>query len=115
MEWSGAVDAAVAEAGEAMSDTYPVAILEDRYSGSWSGGKWIAVACADNYAPGESLDALRTRSREEFVWGGSHDETVRTMSFWEEARGITWIAVGDTPDEGVDALRSEGHVYEPPS
>ncbi len=49
-------------------DTYPIAIIEDRYCGSYSGGAWLAIAGADRAfndmgcrTPDEVLAKLRSK------------------------------------------------------
>ena len=79
-------------------DKFPVAIVEDRYGGGYSGGRWLAVACADALHPG--------MTRIDFVLGrfsdGPGGDDGAAMGFWFDPPD--WIAVGDTPQEALDHL-----------
>lgn len=71
-------------------DLYPVIVVQDRYSGVYSGGKWWAVARAD-----ERL--------QEVIWNfPAFDGDTECHNFWLDPPD--WIAVGKTPDEAVQAL-----------
>ena len=72
--------------------TYPVVIVQDRYNGVYSGGKWIAIAQGDSP---ERLD---------LIWLGAHAEDLAAVAFWAKYRDKEWLAVGDTPDEALAAL-----------
>ena len=85
-----------------MSDdmrTYPIAVIEDRYGGTYSGGKWIAVA--DFYA--SCGDALRSRLG--VVVDGAHGDDLTAAEFGGEKP--EWCAVGNTPDEAIANLRAK--------
>lgn len=74
---------------------WPVAIIQDRYSGTYSGGSWLAISEASN------MLEERTRASwclEEGPSGGDTD----AMVFWMFKPD--WIAVGRTPDEALAAL-----------
>jgi hypothetical protein len=76
-------------------DLYPVAVVEDRYGGTYSGGRWLAIAQADRLENG----AYRiVRCLED----GPHGDDGDAMAFWSDPPG--WIACGDTPDEAVRKL-----------
>jgi hypothetical protein len=82
---------------------YPIRILQDKFDGEYSGGRWIAYV--DD-----------RKSRDDDVWNGSQagfdrgwttgdTDEVATRRFWtEEVAGKWWIAVGDTPNDAVTAL-----------
>ena len=70
-------------------ETYPVAIIEDRYSGTYSGGKWLAFSCAN-----ERIFGLA-------CFGGDGD----AMAFWLEPPKD--IGVGSTPQEALEKLLSQ--------
>lgn len=79
-------------------DHYPVAIVEDRYGGVYSGGQWLAIAIADEPHEG--------RSRVDFVIGhrnaGPHGDDSEAMAFWCDPPD--WIAVGISPQDALDHL-----------
>jgi hypothetical protein len=70
---------------------FPIAVIEDRYMGSYSKGEWIAVACWDDHA----MDIL----------AGPHGDDIPAMIFWEDPP--KWIAAGATPDEAIASLRAK--------
>ena len=78
-------------------DLWPVAIVEDRYSGSYSGGRWLAIGEADKRFGG--------RMRTSFILHeGPHGDDCEAMEFWLSPPD--WIAVGNTPDQALAALRA---------
>ena len=78
-------------------DQHPVAIIEDRYGGAYSGGGWIAVSVAD------SLHELGDGSRADFILNdGPSLGDSEAAAFWDNAPD--WVAVGNTPDEAVANL-----------
>ena len=90
-------------------DQYPVAIIEDRYGGAYSGGRWIAIAhadCLDGSTTSEDIALTRI----DFVLGeeggapGPSDGDPDAALFWDDAPD--WVAVGDTPDEALANLRA---------
>lgn len=79
-----------------MRESYPVAIIEDRYGGAYSRGKWLAVAFADLDYDGET--------RASFVLtNGPSGSDGEAMCFWLDPPD--WIAVGDCPDDALAALQ----------
>jgi hypothetical protein len=67
-------------------------IIEDRYSGVYSGGKWVAIA---DY----------TLERFRFVDDGVHAGDMKCSSFWSiETKLLPWLAVGDSPNKAVQNL-----------
>lgn len=77
-------------------DSYPIAVIQDRYDGAYSGGAWLAIANAR-----EPFDDTATRAS----WclrNGPHGGDTDAMLFWEEPPG--WIAAGTTPDEAIAKL-----------
>lgn len=73
--------------------TFPIAIIEDRYGGTYSHGPWLAVACADT-----PIDGSRSESRAQFILNeGPNGGDTDAMTFWFAPPD--WIAVGHTPDE----------------
>jgi hypothetical protein len=90
-----------------MSDTLPetdvpIVVLQDRYGGTYSGGKRLAISKADKLENG----ALRIIRVLEF---GPYGDDGDAMDFWHDLPD--WIAVGDTPDEAVANLRKKVRPY----
>jgi hypothetical protein len=80
---------------DTLLDGYPIAIVEDRYSGAYSEGTWLAVAKANLSHGGQS--------RVDFVLtSGPHGEDRDAAEFW--AAPPRWIAVGNSPQEALDHL-----------
>jgi hypothetical protein len=79
-------------------DEYPVAVIQDRYSGSYSGGAWLAIARCD-----ETIGRLGPSRIVFCLTEGPHGGDGDAMAFWSEP--APWIAVGNTPDEALAALR----------
>jgi len=78
-----------------LRDAYPIAIVQDRYSGVYSEGTWLAIAQAD--LPHEG------RSRADFVLAdGPHGDDCVASEFWSDPP--LWIAVGNSPQEALDRL-----------
>lgn len=77
-------------------DLYPVAIIQDRYSGTYSGGCWLAIANAR-----ESYDDTMTRAS----WclrDGLHGDDITAVLFWEQPP--CWLAAGATPGDAIAKL-----------
>ncbi len=78
--------------------THPIAIVEDRYTGTYSGDIWIAVAEADLIH--------HEKSRVDFIVSdqasGPHGDDLEAMRFWQDPPD--WISVGDTPQQALDHL-----------
>ena len=83
----------------ALDRAYPVAIIQDRYFGLYSGGLWFAIAMAD--APWGPVDPEPSRAQFCLDEGpnGTDEEAV---AFWRSKP--SWIAVGNTPGEAVERL-----------
>ena len=80
--------------------TYPIVVLQDRYSGVYSGGDWLAVAGAT-----DRMDDGRTRI--DFCLNadeGPSGSDIEAATFWVDSP--SWIAVGTTPDEALAKLRN---------
>jgi hypothetical protein len=91
-----------------MSDnisTYPIAIIEDRYTGVYSKGAWLAIAKADEPMPSGSSSRLSFCLAEEPRTPGPHGDDTEAMAFWNNPPD--WIAVGSTPDKALEALRGK--------
>jgi hypothetical protein len=74
---------------------FPITIVQDRYGGVYSGGKWLALSIADKLENG-SYRIVR------MLEGGPHGEDGDAMAFWSNPP--EWIAVGNSPDEALAAL-----------
>ena len=74
---------------------YPVAILQDRYGGGYSGGTWIAIRNADT--PERGTDRLSWVAED-----GPSGNDVDAADFWQQPP--PWIAVGETPDAALTHL-----------
>lgn len=83
---------------------WPTAVIEDRYGGAYSKGRWLAIACADEYVPVQGMgdDVSRVQwCLEE----GPYASDIEAMEFW--ANPPKWIAAGRSPDLAVIALRGK--------
>lgn len=70
---------------------WPIAIVQDRYRGTYTGGRWIAIPHAD------------TSSFDYTVWG----DDVSCMEWaLENIESNKQVGVGDTPQEALDDLFS---------
>ncbi|MCA7953857.1 hypothetical protein LGM43_26670 [Burkholderia seminalis] len=80
----------------------PVALVEDRYRGSYSGGNWIAIAVHfEKYLPG--FDRLHFVLHHD---DGPFSDDPDARNFWGNiAPGLNWIAVGASPDQAIANLR----------
>lgn len=87
-------------------NAYPIVIIQDRYGGAYSKGKWIAIADADDHV-------------DECGASGPWDSSdVPCFTFWTSVREawesspqlglFDWIAVGQTPDEALANLLKKG-------
>ncbi len=83
--------------------SYPVVIIEDRYSGTYSGGKWIAIAGFDTDGPASELLAALAADDEDLPSPWAQD--IPTQEFWDNPPG--YVAVGSTPDEALKALNNK--------
>lgn len=77
---------------------HPIAIVEDRYGGVYSRGKWLAVNGADTLDNG-CYRIIRTLEQ------GPHDEDTEAMLFWADPP--EWIASGHTPDQAFANLMAK--------
>jgi len=75
--------------------TFPVVIVEDRYTGAYSHGKWLAI---DGSSGIEDLGFLMLQD-------GPLGDDIDAMEFWKTPPD--WIAVGDTPDKALESLRQK--------
>ncbi len=73
---------------------YPVAILEDRYGGVYSGGAWIALA-------GVTARSFRG------LLDGAHGDDCTAAQFGSKIAQAPDIAVGKTPQEALKNLRAK--------
>ncbi|AOK61996.1 hypothetical protein WM29_22985 [Burkholderia ubonensis] len=80
-----------------------LALLEDRYLGSYSRGVWLAIADRDEeYLPGIT--------RLQFVLDhddGPFSDDPDAQAFWRDtAPSLAWLAVGGSPEEAIANLRT---------
>lgn len=68
---------------------WPIAIVQDRYQGTYTGGRWVAIPHADY----SSFDYT--------VWGD--DGSCMEWAF-ENIEGNKQVGVGDTPEEALSDL-----------
>lgn len=69
---------------------WPVGIFEDRYSGTYSGGKWVAIGRVDH----DSFLKFR-----DYQWDGDFE----CSNYWSDERKAL-AGQGDTPQEALDDL-----------
>lgn len=82
-----------------MPSTYPFVVMQDRYSGVYSGGGWLAIACATDLTEEGTTRADFCLMSDD----GPPGSDVEASMFWVDPP--SWIAVGDTPDEALEKLR----------
>lgn len=81
-------------------DYWPAAIIQDRYNGVYAGGSWLAISEADTQFE-------HGMSRVDWCLNdGPYGDDTDAMMFWAEPP--TWIAVGNTPDAALSALKALG-------
>lgn len=80
---------------------HPVIVVQDRYGGSYSKGRWLAVARADAPMPSQALSRI--------AWvmdDGPGGDDLSCAIFWTEPP--PWIAAAATPDQAVAELYASG-------
>lgn len=80
-------------------NTFPIAIIEDRYTGAYSGGRWLAIAMAD-VSEGQHSTRVSAMLAE-----GPFGQDCDAMDFWENPPD--WIAVGHTPTDAFTELQNK--------
>ena len=73
---------------------YPVAIIQDRYGGCYSGGAWLAIAQADE---GDRMARCFN--------AGPHGDDCDAMEYWESPP--FWISAGHSPEDAVTNLAAK--------
>lgn len=81
----------------------PVVIVEDRYSGTYSGGQWLAVSQADRTLD-VPLPPLVTRLKF-LLTEGPYGSPELASAFWR--RHPKWVARGDSLWAAIDHVRSQ--------
>lgn len=76
-----------------MIELYGVMIIEDRYTGSYAPGRWLAIDEAD------------TAGRIEAVDNGPLGSDPDALMFWDDPPD--WIAGGATPNDALAALEAK--------
>ena len=74
-----------------MYDLWPVTIIEDRYSGTYSGAVWTAFNCYD-------------------VPSGPASDDIACSEFWAEP--CMPVGKGETPNEALEDLRRSAEDWE---
>ena len=69
-----------------LADMYPLTITKDRYSGTYSGGEWLAFPLESSGVPKE-IDG----------------DDIECMAFWDAYKGI--VGKGDSMEEAIQSLR----------
>lgn len=87
---------------------YALAIIEDRYTGTYSGGRFIAIANAFDEEHAQEYDGEIYPCRFNLVHDMAHDGDPEASNFWHYVRenDFPWVAVGDTPNAAVEALQA---------
>lgn len=75
-----------------MQALWPIAIVQDRYMGTYTGGQWVAIPQAD-----------RAESFEETVWGDDGECVEWATLHIDNHRTV---GVGNTPQEALEDLLS---------
>ena len=78
-------------------DDWPIALVQDRYGGGYSGGAWLAISAADRLENG-AYRIVRC------LEAGPSDSDIEARAFWADPP--SWIAAGASPDEAIQALRA---------
>lgn len=79
-------------------DLYPIAVVEDRYGGVYSKGKWLAIAESNKLETG-AYRIVRCLD------GGPHGDDTDAAMFWSDPP--RWIASGNTRDHAIENLREQ--------
>ena len=87
----------------ALSLLYPIAVFEDRYSGVYSGGGWIAVAECDT-------EEANHRNRFWVAFDGTHGDDMEAATFGGLIPLFKWIAVGNSPEHAIANLMEKNKV-----
>ena len=72
--------------------TYPIAIIESRYSGVYEGGKWHAIPNYEN--------VISTDEYQEYI----HGDDGSAFDFWCSEIAVN-IGIGDTPELALSDMR----------
>lgn len=86
---------------ESVNKIYPITIISDRYTGTYSGGEWTAWACDADSIP-----------------EGIFDGDIECAAAWSELKedrkcGKLAFGIGNTPDEALrDLIRSNSTITE---
>lgn len=76
---------------------HPIAIIEDRYGGAYSGGEWLAISQA-------YIEHSNKTTRASYcLQDGPSGDDVSAMNFWSDKPD--WITAGSSPDKALAELR----------
>lgn len=80
---------------------YPIVLIQDRYSGTYSGGEWLAIreATTMEYDGNYGRETARAPL---LLHEGPNGDDGDAMAYWCDPPD--WIAVGRTPNEAVENL-----------
>ncbi len=81
-------------------ELYPIAIIEDRYNGVYSKGKWVAIASSRF----QMVAFVENCTNFEYLDNYGFGDDCEADKFWDTHKDELWIAVGDTPDEALKNL-----------
>jgi hypothetical protein len=79
---------------------YPLIVLWDRCSGTYSGGDWVAVANAD-----EAYGLFSNRVTWLIEGNGAFGGDIEAAEFWSQPP--EWVASGETPEVAIANLASK--------
>ena len=94
---------------------YPIMLIEDRYNGAYSGGKWLAAANANGgvFKPNWDIDREYKHRADFLVEGPPSGGDSDAIEFWDHIypkhkyATLQWLAVGDRPDEAIENLKEQ--------
>lgn len=81
---------------------YPIAIIQDRYGGAYSGGAWLAIGASDEIMPPLFGDMAITRLAAISDGRGPSGNDTEARAFW--ANEPAWIAAAVSPELALAAL-----------
>ena len=89
---------------------WPIAVFEDRYGGTYSGGKWLAVAAFECGC--SEMDDLTEDDRTKLDYAANRalSGDFEAGEFGGKIAEIRWLSVGETPDEAIKNLREKARA-----
>ena len=88
---------------------FPIAIIQDRYGGCYSKGKWVAIS---NYGD-EDSEFDEYEMKLEYLLDSGMGDDVESRKFWDTYRDAKYLAVGSSPHEAMENLRKKNidHIH----